>query len=241
MSTIYEIFGALSSSHNDDTVRAGRYVFQSSAEKMALSDIIHKLQLEPTDTFLDIGCGPGTFLIPISFMVKEAHGIDHPGLLHRLKSRYSGQNLHLYDGPFPDCKPPVGVSKILIYNVLHALPSLDFARSFLLKALDLLLPGGRALVGDLPNSDLKRRFLGSDRGKALHEIWRQQRPSDEEANALFIGNFSDVETVGAFSEVFLLDIVKEIRELGFGAYLLPQPNSLPFGETREDLLIIKPT
>ena len=43
-----------------------------------------------------------------------------------------------------------------------------------------------------------------------------------------------------FNDKNVLQIISHIREKGLHAYLLSQPGDLPFGHTREDILIEKP-
>ena len=42
----------------------------------------------------------------------------------------------------------------------------------------------------------------------------------------------------AVDDSFLLDLMMHIRNKGFEAYVLPQPLDLPFGGSREDILVM---
>ena len=82
----YEQFGKRATQANFQEI-AGRFAFQKKSEQYLLFDIVEKLSLMPKDDLLEIGCGAGNLLIPLSFFVNSAAGVDHPNLLKRLKSR----------------------------------------------------------------------------------------------------------------------------------------------------------
>jgi hypothetical protein len=46
--------------------------------------------------------------------------------------------------------------------------------------------------------------------------------------------------IGAFDDKTVLELAGRFRSEGFHAYMLPQPADLPFGRTREDMLVIRP-
>ena len=52
------------------------------------------------DSFLDIGCGLGLNLIPISARVSRAAGCDHPNVINRLKQQSPDLNADLIGGDF---------------------------------------------------------------------------------------------------------------------------------------------
>jgi hypothetical protein len=73
-SSRFEAFASSNFDKLDFTEQAGRYAFQAEAERLILADVMSKLQLDPADTLLVVGCGPGTLLIPLSFVVAQATG-----------------------------------------------------------------------------------------------------------------------------------------------------------------------
>lgn len=223
-----------------DTERAGRYSEQIFGEKIALIDIINKLKPSSADTLLDIGSGPGNFFIPISFYVSRATAIDSSAALERLKMRFSAENANYIAGSFPNVGANGTYSRILIYSVLHCLGSLEEVKSFIFTAIDCLEKGGRMLIGDLPNSDLKSRFLKSEAGKKFDFEWRASRKPMTETLSSFHKRMADTGMIGSFNDDFLLYIVKEIRFKGLHAYITSQKSEMPFGNTREDIVVIKP-
>jgi hypothetical protein len=58
-SSRFEAFASSNFDKLDFTEQAGRYAFQAEAERLILADVVSKLQLDPADTLLVVGCGPG--------------------------------------------------------------------------------------------------------------------------------------------------------------------------------------
>lgn len=238
-SNVFDIYSETYAAEMSDTERAGRYGEQIEGEKVTVLDIVEKLKLSPPDTFLDIGSGPGNFLIPISFLVAHATAMDNAGAMGRAKARFPAENVDYLVGSFPDVRPDKTYSKVLIYSVLHCLGSLDQVRTFVFAALDCLEDGGRLLLGDLPNSNLKARFLKSDAGQKFDAEWRASRRPPVKAVSEFHARMAESSMIGTFDDAFLLSLLGEIRGKGFHAYLVPQGPDMPFGNTREDIVVVK--
>jgi len=238
MSSIsYENYGILAESLSDHTRVAGRYECQREAEKRILVDVVHKLALSPRDRLLEIGCGTGNLLIPLSFIVREVTGVDHPSCVSAFSKRFHADSITLIGMNFFDCQNDAlgSFDKILIYSVLHYL-SEDELILFVDKALSLLLPGGKMLLGDLPNVSRKERFLSSKEGKDFAAEWDKKMGQAGDKNNRTSVRQEDRDTV-VFNDATMLSLLGHIRKEGFHAYILPQPGSLPFGHTREDILI----
>ena len=92
---IYENHGKAALLYSNPTQLSGRYFSQKTDERNILMNIAAKLELVSTDKCLDIGCGVGNILIPMSFLVETITGIDHPNCLNFLKNRYDGENIKL--------------------------------------------------------------------------------------------------------------------------------------------------
>src|SRR3984893_11122632 len=242
-SSRFEAYASSNFDKLDFTEQAGRYAFQAEAERLILADVMGKLQLDPSDTLLDVGCGPGTLLIPLSFMVARATGVDLPPVIDRLSKRFSDSKIRLIGGCFPDVDLLGKYSKIISYSVLHCVADLKGARAFVAGVDDLAPPRGRALIGDLPNTNVKARNARaadaasqSASSQAQIDAWRRNQGDGHPPNKL-----SQTTTIGLITDKHNTNNTTHPRENAFDSYWLPQPPQLPFGRTRADLLIIPPS
>lgn len=229
----FENYGRRANAGLDHTAIAARLPGQRAAERRILPDVMAKLAIDAEDSLIEIGCGTGTLLIPLSFMVAEAHGVDHPDILEALAARCPGTEIRPWPGNFLDLRIDRQFDKVLIYSVVHCLANEDEVMAFVDKAIGCLRPAGRLLLGDLPNRDLKARFLATEAGQAFDQAWRARAP---EAPADAPALEDDPELV-VVDESLVLRILEYARAVGFEARRLPQPPDLPFGHTREDILI----
>ena len=240
----YDNFGAKASMDLTNTEKAGRYAFQQEAEKRIIGDVVRKLDLQPADTLLEIGCGPGVLLIPLSHMVNRAAGVDHPEVLQVLEDRAPHAAIDYYPGDFLTLRfpPELRFSKILIYSVLQCLRDEDQVFQFIDKAVGLLGPGGTMLIGDSPNADRKERFLRSKVGRKITEEW-DKLTADPDAMGRHLEADRALPLVGTavrISDALMAKILVRYRAQGLETYLLPQPHDLPFGYTREDIVLTTP-
>lgn len=237
--TTFENYGRLAREIEDPTIIGGRYEIQRRAERLIIKDVMEKLDIGPDDRLLEIGCGPGNLLIPLSFMVQSAAGIDHPDVCKFLKSRFSDPKVHVIGCNFLDYEPAADeeFDKVLMYGVVSTLTDHDEAVEFIDKAVGLVAAGGRFLLGDIPNIDRKNRFLRSETGKAFEAEW-QKEMADTPRTPEPDGTLRD-DKLFQPDDRFVVSLMSRYRERGFDSYLLPQPPDLPFGNTREDLLITR--
>ncbi len=234
----YETFARFTEAGLSFTEQNGRYPAQAAAEKLIFADIQSKLRLRPEDRLLDAGCGMGNTLIPASFVVGEAVGLDHPAVIAALEKTFGKENCTFHGGDFLSYQPSRPFSKILIYNVFSALPDRETAQAFVEKGLSLLSPGGLMLIGDIPNADKKSRFAACQRGQSFAKEWGRQMAAMPPA-PVTDGRSSTLPSFTGNDE-YLFKLCHDIRSKGFDAWILPQPQGLPFGNTREDLLIAGP-
>jgi 2-polyprenyl-3-methyl-5-hydroxy-6-metoxy-1,4-benzoquinol methylase len=227
----FDIFGALAGTKLSETEQAGRYSTQKKDEMRVAPDVARKLDLRKTDTLLDVGCGPGIVARRLAPRVKRIVVLDHPNTIKHLRPKVRKLNFGFVAGEFMEAKFNRRFDKVLIYSVLHYLSTPDDAIAFVSKAADLLKPGGRMLVGELANRDLKARFVDSKAGKRFNRQWRK--------NTGRAVSIDDPEHF-AIDDAFVLHLQRHFREKGFHAWLLPEDPDLPFGRTREDLLVVRP-
>ncbi|OGC22600.1 hypothetical protein A3J90_06975 [candidate division WOR-1 bacterium RIFOXYC2_FULL_37_10] len=233
----FESYGRIAENFSNYTEISGRLKVQEESEKNIVADVIKKLNLKSNDSLLEIGCGAGNLLIPLSFAVDTIDGIDHISCIELLKRRFpKGENINFIPGNFLDVAIDDVYSKILCYSVLHYLKNRDEVFEFINKSLRLLSPGGKALFGDIPNSSLKNRFINSNRGRKFLKEWQALVNSETSGNQ---GCFDKDDELVEFDDDFVAEIVRKYQKEGYSTYVLSQPENLPFGNTREDILIIK--
>jgi len=219
----------------NNTVISGRYEFQEVDERGIISDVVKKLDIQPTDCLLDIGCGPGTILIPLSYMVEKVCGIDNDIVVKNIKAKCrSRKDASTICGNFiePDFNITDKYSKILIYSVIQYLSSENELFEFISKALKLLSPGGRMLIANIPNSDKKYRYENSPTGLNQMKNWKKKVDNTMIPKIPIDSNLIDI------NDDCYLKILKFVRSQGFESYLLPECENIPFGNTRDDILII---
>lgn len=230
----FENYAARAQEDLSYTEMAGRHSFQAEDEKNIPGDVAAKLQLNADDLLLDIGCGTGNVLLPLSRLVKAATGLDHPAPLRVLQQRITNEPITLIEGNFLDLAISAGYTKILAYSVLHLLSDFDEALAFIDKALSLLTPSGAALIGDVPNADKRQRFLATERGQAFQAEW--DRGAAEAREKVQLDLPADDKVV-QFNDESIARLLSIYRTRGFEACALPQPENLPMCFSREDILI----
>ena len=124
----------------------------------------------------------------------------------------------------------------MAYSVLHVLPSREAVHEFVRAAADRLAPGGRLLLGDIPNTDLKDRFRASAAGREFEAGWRKQMETLSGDEVIRAPQFADPVS---FDDRMSMDLMLNLRDAGLDAYLLRQDPDLPFGNTREDIIATK--
>ena len=211
--TIFEAFGEIARAEHDPLAMSGRYRSQASAEKRILADLLGKLCPEPESDLLEIGCGAGNLLIPLSFLVNSAVGMDHPEVVAKAAKRADISGLSYVAGAFPKDAPGRLFDRILIYSVIHYLPDMAEVVDFVAAALAMLAPSGRMLIGDIPNSGLKRRFLASDFGIEFQKQWQaaQAQSGESAKDAEIAGVFSGTKAIGTLDDGMILALVGKIR------------------------------
>lgn len=233
----FENYGKMAMMGVNVTELSGRYKTQNFSEKNIVPDILRKMSIRPEDRVLEIGCGPGQIAIPLSFMVDELTGIDHPNVCNVLENRFKSKNLKLIPGNFLELDlKGKKYSKIICYSVITILAKSELS-DFLDKALSHLESGGQMLVGDIANVDKKARFQNSDYGQEFEKVWHRQNPSASSEIPKELEVDPDRVT---FTDEVLTDTILSIRKKGFHCYVLPQPDNLSWGHTREDLLVVRP-
>jgi 2-polyprenyl-3-methyl-5-hydroxy-6-metoxy-1,4-benzoquinol methylase len=239
----FENFGTAAERADNYTIAASRYLCQMKEERYIIPDIIEKLDITPDDICLDIGCGTGNILIPLAPSVRSITGIDHPKCLQVLKKRAAGRgNINLIPGNFLDIAVKKTFDKIIVYSVLQYLANIKELFYFIDKAVSLLKPQGKLLLGDIPNISKEKRFFSSVKGELYKKEWDRKRirfrkQADIESIADLLQDLEKDKKYVVLDDALVLSILARARKRGMDAYVLPHSGRLPFGASREDILI----
>jgi cyclopropane fatty-acyl-phospholipid synthase-like methyltransferase len=209
-----------------------KYIFEDIASKLHLkADSVHRI--------LDIGCGCSNlvkYFIEFSKLnTKKLLLIDSKEMLEQIQNDLSDEHptISVLPGCFPNIEFKVdngpGFDAIVVYSVIQY-PFLEQSiYSFIHKCVDLLSPGGRLLIGDIPNLSSRNRFIESKEGALFQDM---QELASKEMNFQHV-NSERIDDAVVFS------ILSRYRNYGCETFLLPQNDRLPFANRREDILIVK--
>lgn len=240
--THYDTYGELAEKIDSPILISGRNSFHDHAIAAIVDDVKTKLGLDRSQRLLEIGCNVGLLLSPLAAEVNEAVGVDHPSLVAKYRELGVPKNVTLVPGCWPDVEVDRGFDRILVCAVMQYLPGKEAALGFINACVDSLDPGGLLLLADLPNEDMRRRYLESSSGRrfseeydSLRERSRARETKGEYAarDRIYSKGHMDIYLDDAFS----LNLLKEMRLRGHDAFVLPQPQGLPFCFSREDILI----
>ena len=210
-----DAYGEIAKKENNPTILNGRYIFQADSELLIPDDIKEKLVLCKSDDVLDIGCGSGDIAFQISKEVNTITLCDHKNLIERIKKINKLNNfryvpLSFLEFDFCDKK----YSKILIYSVLQTLSTRDELFKVLSKIKELILEGGRILIGDIPNNDKLNRFLSTERGKVFLNEWSKLKKKNK-LDEVEVTKFVSKENI---SDMILLNSRTETRNRLWAPY-----------------------
>ena len=216
--------------------------YRSGYEQKICEDISKKLKLKTKQNqkILDIGSGcsdlPGLILQISRENNHQLTLLDSAEMHSNLPGEVKAGTTQI-DAQFPKCvdfinQKQKSFDSIICYSVIQYAFIEDSIFGFLDSMMALLKPGGRILIGDIPNISMKKRFLGSESG--------------ENFNKNFFGhtekvsvNWNSIEEQ-KLDDAVVLSLIMRARAAGFHAYLMPQDEELPLSNRREDLLIVKP-
>lgn len=214
--------------------------YRAGKEQAILIDIVGKLPplSRHGSLVVDIGCGCGDLarLLIAHCDDWEQHLVlvDSQEMLDALPVPARGQHSahrfpgerHFLDafGGRADC--------VIVYSVIHHEFLSGNLWAFMDAVASLLAPGGMALIGDIPNRSMRRRFFRSEGGRAFHRS--------------FTGGEGDPpvppEDVapGEIDDSVVMALLMRARGQGLHAYLVPQAADLPFANRREDVILHRP-
>ena len=236
----FNTYGRMAEADVDDIIQNGRYYAQQEAEQYIPADVMKKLDLQASDSFVDIGCGMGINLREALKRTKDCSACDHSNIVGKLQKNSEFKDVKFYDGSFLDIDFGRQFSKVLIYCVAPALPDEETLLNFCEKGVSIMQKDGLMLLGDLSNIDKKKRFLDSERGKRFQEEWENNQKKTDADNPTASYIEPGDEKAVTINDDTVFKILQTYRSKGFHTYLLDQPQNLPFGNTREDIVIVGP-
>lgn len=185
----------------------------------------------------DIGCGCSNLT---KMFLTQAEKYNQHWLLADSEAMLAhlpdAKNIEKIPGSFPQTLEKFfhvkgRVDAIIIYSVLHHVMLEQNPFQFLDAAVSLLAVGGKLLVGDIPNSSKRERFFSSENGIKFHKQFIQTDTNPEVSPFTLKADTID--------DGILIGAMQRYRNAGFEAYILPQPETLPMHNRREDLLITR--
>jgi ubiquinone/menaquinone biosynthesis C-methylase UbiE len=183
------------------------------------SRIVIQLQLQPTDSLLDICCGNGHLSKLFLPHVKEIFGVDFSESLITSAQEIATENLHFVLGDATQFSLNQKFDKVLLYFSFQYFESYAIGKLVLQNLLKHAKPGAIILIGDVPNQD---QFFTYYNGPRKWWQWLKQ----ELKNSNDMGKF--------WSKQELLNLC---NELGVKGEVVPQEPWQPYAHYRFDLLI----
>jgi SAM-dependent methyltransferase len=213
---------------------------REDAELAILDDIeakVPRLKIGNGISVVDIGCGANGLTDALLARCRErGHRLTLVDSAEVLVHHQQTPGVRLVAGRFPEIpvlSEAVGTCDVVIaYSVLQYAFVDASIHAFVDAALALLAPGGRLLLGDLPNASMRRRFLNSESGRTFH---RAYMGVDGDPSVSW-----PVLPTGEMDDGVVLGLLVRARDSGFHAWLVPQTTGLPMSNRREDLLCQRP-
>ena len=212
--------------------------YRSGIERIIFQDICSKTEMSKATAVLDIGCGCSELVDHVIAYAnaekKSLFLVDSTEMLENIDKAPLRTNIHLVPGKFPDKEVVSKLAEnafdvIIVYSVIQYVFIDQSIYSFIHACINLLKPGGRLLIGDIPNYQSRERFLNSENGKE------------------FIARFPEIsnniklvhDNAERIDDSVIMSIMLRFRQFGCETYLLQQAEGLPFSNRREDILIVK--
>lgn len=215
--------------------------YRQNKDEFIWEDILSKLQNIKLTHKKVLEIGPGWSDLTqriLSYSAQQHHEVflvDSPEMLSLIPDF---SHVKKIAGKFPECLEEVvkngPFDAILTYSVIQY-PFFDGNMwNFIDSAASLLAPEGQFLIGDIPNSSMRKRFLASPSALEYHK-----------KNYPEIGDFPPVPVFNklepsAIDDGVMVGIFMRLRLAGFHAFIVPQNINLPMSNRREDLLVVRP-
>lgn len=234
----FQEFNRIAGMNFQSSARASGFpdIFRNQIATLVHQEIINKLNLSNLKNKKLVEIGPGVSSLPqmmASFcrsngiMLKFIDGhnvleqLPRATFIEHIPDQFPKNINHYYN----QC---ANAGAIISYSVSQYMRSFSEFTKFIECATSLLAPGGRLLLGDIPNSDMRLRFLRSKAGKDSRSFIFNNKVRHNrflQSQSTYLNDFN------------LINILKIQREKGYHAWIIPQKSNLPQSNRREDLLI----
>lgn len=170
---------------------------------LMVADVLAKLDVGPTHSVIELGCGTGVLAVPLARASARFVGVDFAERalevlgqrVDQLGLRPSVELVHadIFRLATDQVGPPASFDRVLVYATFHYVVDEAQARDLLASVVSLLKPGGKALIGSLPMPELAQatdslrvgglagrlgaaaRWLCTGDGTGLHPLrWRAE-------------------------------------------------------------------
>jgi cyclopropane fatty-acyl-phospholipid synthase-like methyltransferase len=214
--------------------------YRKEKEKLIFNDIVAKLDMknQKDKVLLDIGSGCSDLAHYIMELSKDQNLklllVDSQEMLDLLPEQVNSEKHYGY---FPDQTEDLvnqymgKVDYIVCYSIFHYVFYNTCIFRFLDTAVSMLRPGGKLLIGDIPNISKRKRFFSTETGVKYHQAFTGTNTIPEVHHLTIEPTQMD--------DGVIFGILQRYRNFGLETYLLPQPEDLPMWNRREDILIKK--
>jgi len=215
--------------------------YRDGKEDAIFRDVLAKLPTLQQHGRQVLEIGPGCSRLPLMLAAHCAQRDSHVLLVdsaEMLALLPDAPNVRKIAGAFPqaiagEVAALTGrIDTILAYSVVQYVFAEGNLFGFVDQCLALLAEGGELLLGDIPNTTMRKRFFASTAGEAMH---RAHTGRDEKP----VLSFNALEPA-QMDDSIVLALLARARAQGFHAWVLPQGADLPMANRREDVLVRRP-
>ncbi len=214
--------------------------YRADRSELILADIDSKIPsfARHGARVLDIGVGCSDLSHAIvSRAIRRTQNLALVDSAEMLSQLEYNQMVSKIEGPFPACLNQLmeigPFDAILVYSVVQYVFAEASLNRFVDSALMLLAEENAGLlIGDIPNTSMRKRFFDSAAGGRYH--------SEHYANHQAPEIRFNVPEPGQIDDAVVLGVLARARAAGFQAFVVPQGEALPMANRREDILIRRP-
>ena len=225
---------------------ARMFSFDRNVYKRTFADIARKVNFLKSDVVLDLGGGCGQIADFIAARCKQVVLADAAASSLRvarqlMEKRYNVIYKQLDLTQFPFSLEDNYFDKIICYSVVHYLRDHAEFQKLVAEMIRITKNGGKILIADIPLSDKASRYLAERKKDKLRNFFSNIRYYLRKFATGIQYKLSGVDTGQVSGLAYTKPLVEELTSAlgGIKFTFLEQDRSLPFANSREDLLIKK--